>query len=246
MKCDAVLERLRSGDAGGALLLLDDPALGDAIDCERLAIYGMVLLANDRPTEALSALREAVALGDDTPPTLLNLALAEERTGNMERAHGFMRRLEQELPQWDEPSLRLAESLRATGMQKEAELAYRRVLEINPRREEALLGLAGQLILRGDGEGARLLLLRCCGIAPLRAEAWDALGLALMLTGDKSLAETAFAEAQRLSPHTLEFGLHRVEACAPGDEETSAGMSRGCRRERSPRFRGLVRSRHAA
>ncbi len=220
MKRDAVLERLRGGDAAGALLLFDNSAPDGAMDCEKLAIYGMVLLANDRPTEALSALREAVALGEDAPPTLLNLALAEERTGNTEQAHCLMRRLEQELPEWDEPSLRLAESLRATGMSKEAELAYRRVLEINPRREEALLGLAGQLLLRGDGEGARLLLLRCCGIAPSRAETWDALGLALMLVGDRNLAETAFAEAQRLSPHTLEFALHRVEACAPGDEET--------------------------
>ena len=73
MKRDAVLERLRGGDAAGALLLFDDSAPDGAMDCEKLAIYGMVLLANDRPTEALSALREAVALGEDAPPTLLNL-----------------------------------------------------------------------------------------------------------------------------------------------------------------------------
>ena len=143
-----------------------------------------------------------------------------------------MAALERRLPDWDEPPLRLAEALRAAGRSRDAELAYDRVLEINPRRESALLGLAGLLILRGEGETARDLLLRCCGIAPGRAEAWDALGLALLLTGDKPLAESAFAEAQRLSPQTLEYALHRVDAaCAAGSEEASAGLAR-CRRRR--------------
>ncbi len=43
-------------------------------------------LANDQPSEALTALRMAVALGDNSPPTLLNLALAEEKTGDTDRA----------------------------------------------------------------------------------------------------------------------------------------------------------------
>ena len=46
----------------------------------------MMQLANDQPTEALTALRMAVALGDDSPTTLLNLALAQEKTGDTERA----------------------------------------------------------------------------------------------------------------------------------------------------------------
>jgi protein O-GlcNAc transferase len=77
------------------------------------------------------------------------------------------------------------------------------------------------LIKRGDGETARDLLLRCCGIAPGRAEAWDTLGLALMLTGDKPPAESAFAEAQRLSPHTLEYALHRVDAASAAGSEVA-------------------------
>ena len=80
--------------------------------------------------------------------------------------------------------------------------------------KSALLGLAGQLIMRGEGETARDLTLRCCGIAPGRADAWDTLGLALMLTGDKPLAESAFAEAHRLSPQTMEYALHQVDAAS--------------------------------
>ncbi len=221
MTAEAALELLRGGDPAGALALLGDAMPPDEIDPARLVARGMVQLANHHPAEALTALRMAVALGDTAPPTLLNLALAEAKTGDPASALRLMEAQERRLPEWDEPPLRLAEALRAAGRSHDAELAYGRVLEINPRRQAALLGLAGLLIMRGDGETARDLLLRCCGIAPGRAEAWDALGLALMLTGDKLLAESAFAEAQRLSPQTLEYALHRVNAaCATGSEET--------------------------
>jgi protein O-GlcNAc transferase len=218
---EAALELLRNGDPGGALSLLGETTPWDEPDPAQHAARGMVLLANDRPAEALVALRTAVVLGDVSPSTVLNLALAEQKGGDAERAEQLMRDLEQQLPDWDEPALRLAELLRAAGKASEAVLAYHRVLKIDPRREVALLGLAGLLIIRGEGRGARDLLLRCCGIAPGRAEAWDGLGAALMLTGDRQAAEAAFAEAHRLSPRTLEYALHWVDAAfAAGSSET--------------------------
>ena len=217
MTTDAALELLYRGDAAGALALLGDAMAPDEMDPARYAALGMVQLANNRPSDALTALRTAVSLGDAAPVTLLNLALAEQQAGDPERARRMMEELERQCPEWDEPPLRLAEALRAASQSSEAELAYGRVLAINPRRESALLGLAGLLIMRGDGEAARVLLERCCGIAPGRAEAWDVLGFALRLTDDKSQAEAAFAEAQRLSPQTLEYALHRADAACAAD-----------------------------
>jgi protein O-GlcNAc transferase len=220
MTIGAALELLQNGDPVGALGLLHDMPSADEVEPASHAARGMVLLANDRPAEALSALRTAVGLGDNSPPTLLNMALAEQGAGSLKRAVRLMYRLEQRLPDWDEPALRRAQLLRASGKAAKAEQAFGRVLDINPRREAALLGLAGLLILRSEGETARQLLLRCCGIAPERAEAWDTLGFALLLTGDKPLAESAFAEALRLSPQTLEYALHLVDAaCVAGSEE---------------------------
>jgi predicted O-linked N-acetylglucosamine transferase (SPINDLY family) len=219
MMAEAALDLLESGDPAGALGLLGEITSPGEVDPARYAARGMVLLANDLPAKALPALRTAVALGDTSPPTLLNLALAEQKAGSMERAVRLMEELQQRLPAWDEPTLRLAELLRASDNTAAAEHAYAHVLEINPRREEALLALAGLLIKRGDGEAARGLLLRCCGIAPHRADAWDALGSALMVSGDNAMAASAFAEAQRWSPHTLEYALHRVQAAvASGDQ----------------------------
>ncbi len=219
MDADGALELLRAGDPAGALALLGDQLSPDVIDPALLVARGMVQLANNHPAEALTALQMAVALGETAPPALLNLALAQEKTGDVVHALQLMETLERHLPDWDEPPLRLAEALRAAGRLHDAELAYGRVLNINPGREAALLGLSGLLILRGDGHAARELLLRCCGIAPGRADAWDALGLALLLTGDKPLAESAFAEAQRLAPQILEYALHRVDAASAAGSE---------------------------
>jgi predicted O-linked N-acetylglucosamine transferase (SPINDLY family) len=211
MQAEAALERLRAGDPAGALALLGDCFELDSLNTDWLVASGMVQLANHEPAKALSALRMAVALGETKPTTLLNLALAELQAGDTTRALRLMEDLQQRLPEWDEPPLRLAEALRAAGRAHEAELAYRQVLEINPRHESALLALAGLLLLRGEGEAARVLLIRCCGIAPHRADVWDTLGLALKLTDAPQLAESAFAKAQHLAPEVLTYALHRVD-----------------------------------
>jgi len=211
MTSTAALARLRDGDATGALVLLG--AIGDdAPDPAPFTARGMALLEVNDPAAACPAFRAAVALGDTSPATLLNLAIAEDRAGDIVRARGLMQTVADVLPWWDEPVLRLAESLRATGESGDAEAAYRRVLDLNPRRVEALIALSGLLIARGEGMEARILLLRCLGLAPDRAEAWATLGLALMLTADHALAHSAFVEAQRLEPAVPEYALHGVEA----------------------------------
>ncbi|MGA3400091.1 MAG: tetratricopeptide repeat protein [Acetobacteraceae bacterium] len=211
MTAEAALVRLRAGDAEGALNLLD-AASGDDADPARHAARGMTLLDMNQPEAASFALRTAVSLGDTSPPTLLNLAIAEDRLGNLARARGLMETVAHVLPNWDEPLLRLAESYRAANDPAAAEAAYRRLLEVNPRREEALVALAGLLIARAEGAEARVLLLRCLGIAPDRAEAWATLGLALLLTAEPALAHTALIEAQRLEPAVAEYALHGIEA----------------------------------
>src|SRR5580692_2105142 len=132
MDADGALELLRAGDPAGALALLGDQLSPDVIDPALLVARGMVQLANNHPAEALTALQMAVALGETAPPALLNLALAQEKTGDVVHALQLMETLERHLPDWDEPPLRLAEALRAAGKLHDAELAYGRVLNINP------------------------------------------------------------------------------------------------------------------
>jgi tetratricopeptide (TPR) repeat protein len=193
------------------------PSAEAVLDRADPAARGMALLAAGLPAEALSCLREAVAIGNATPVTLLNLALAEDRAGDRERGRQRMRDLADRQPDWDEPKLRLAESLRAEGCMEAAERAYEAVLDINPRRVEALVSLAVLRLGRDDAPGATGLLLRCCAIAPGNAEAWDALGMALLRSGEAADAAGAFAEAHRLVPRWLDPALHLVDAvCAAG------------------------------
>jgi predicted O-linked N-acetylglucosamine transferase (SPINDLY family) len=213
-----VLVRSDSGNqtaASAALIDATPVILWDAAD---YSAQGMALLAQDRPAEALSVLRIAASMGDTNPSTLLNLALAEDHGGDRVRARALMRAVATHLPGWDEPWLRLAESLRAAGERAAAEDAYHEVLELNPRRQEALVALSGLLIERGKGGEARGLLLRCCGINAGNAEAWDTLGLALLTTDEASLALTAFIEAQRLAPQSVAYALHGVEAAGLADQ----------------------------
>src|SRR5580698_5491945 len=98
---------------------------------------GVDLLAAGRFREALAPLRLALSLGDTTPAILLNLAIAEDRAGDRERGRRLMRQVAVRLPDWDEPVLRLAESLRAAGETSLAEEAYRQVLDLNPSRTQA-------------------------------------------------------------------------------------------------------------
>ena len=104
------------------------------VDVHTLPV-GADLMAQGRFHDALAPLRLALSLGDTTSTTVLNLAIAEDRAGDRDRARHLMQQVANWLPTWDEPILRLAESLRAVGENAEAEEAYRQVLERNPFRQ---------------------------------------------------------------------------------------------------------------
>lgn len=209
MNISDALCQLRAGDSERALVLLD---LCLQRDGAWYAAQGMILQAAGKPQEARRALAQAMSLGDMSPATVLNLALAEEGAGRRDRARVLMRGLTVSVPDWDEPWLRLAESARREGDHVSAADAYECALERNPLRAEALIGLAALRIGAGDGAGAQTLLLRCLGSEPGHAEGWDALGLALLLTGDAAAAESAFAQAQQRAPDNYDYALRRVRA----------------------------------
>ena len=87
MPIEAALARLQAGDAAGALKVLEASPSAER-NAQHNAALGMVLLAENRPADALAALRNAATLGDSSPPTLLNLAIAEDRAGDAVRPPG--------------------------------------------------------------------------------------------------------------------------------------------------------------
>jgi protein O-GlcNAc transferase len=185
---------------------------------EQFAEQAIALMAEGCFEAALAPLRLALSCGDARPATMLNLAIAEDRTGDRAHARTLMRTVAVRQPDWDEPVLRLAESFRAAAEAEAAEEAYRQVLALNPVRLEALLALGGLLLQSQRAEEARDLLLRACGAAPGNAEAWNVLGLALQKLNEPKTALSAFVKAQSLQPTVPGYILNGVRIALEAGE----------------------------
>ncbi|MBS0638703.1 MAG: tetratricopeptide repeat protein [Proteobacteria bacterium] len=190
----------------------------EGLDEASVAAQAVTALAAGRFQDALRDLRLAVARHDPSPATLLNLAIAEDRVGDRQRARALMQQVAVRQPDWDEPIVRLAESLRADNDLAGAEEAYRHALSLQPNRPAALIALGALLLKRNEATEARNLLLHCCGIAPDNAEAWFALGLALNASQAPSQALSAFLRAQALDVENLVYALYGVEAAVAAGE----------------------------
>jgi Flp pilus assembly protein TadD len=85
--CEAIIERSDEKQLAGKPMMY---ALGTSKNApmrvNRLNVLGIEMLSQDRAFEALSILREALALDPKNPFTLNNLGVAEEATGNFEEA----------------------------------------------------------------------------------------------------------------------------------------------------------------
>ncbi len=216
------LGRLALGDHDGAISMLSH--LDGTPSAAREAILGMALLAASRPAEARAAFATAIRLGDGTPVTALNHALAMSGCGERAAALIAMFDLVARFPGSDEVHLRLADCFRDDGDLRAAEAEYRAAIDIDPARVEALLGLSGVLLRQGDPSAARPVLLRCCELAPDSVQAWDGLGLACSGLSDPLSAESAYAAAQRLAPGDIGLALRRSEAAvAAGFTEAELG-----------------------
>jgi predicted O-linked N-acetylglucosamine transferase (SPINDLY family) len=212
----AALRHLGQGDPDSAILLLGEPADADSPPraASWHAVRGMAMLARGSWDDARSSLLEAVASGDATPTTTLNLALARAQLDERDTARRAIAVLEAVCPTWDEPPFRLAEMLRADGDGLGAIAAYERALAVAPGRPEALLRLATLHLTRGAAHAAESLLVRCCGVVPDNWEAWDALGLACTMLEDRISAKSAFRRAHILNSGNLAIALRLTAAAA--------------------------------
>lgn len=147
-----------------------------------------------------------------SPVRSLTDAIGDDRAGRHVTARAVMSELADRFPDWDEPVLRLAESLRRDGETDAAISMYWRLLRLNPSRAEALVALGGLLLVREQPAMALALLLRACGHCPEDDEAWHALGLALRKLGWPEPAYPAFVNASRLRPGRLAYALGGIDA----------------------------------
>ncbi len=136
----------------------------------------------------------------ETAITVLSHAILLEDQGTHETARALMHQVATMRPDWDEPWLRIGQSLRGQGRQVEATAAYDAALVRNPNRFEALLA-RGVLALGQTPQDAVVLLQRAAELAPDQHQVWHALGFALTVLGQGVAAAEAVATAGRLAPH---------------------------------------------
>ena len=163
------------------------------------------------------------------PADRLNRAIDLDRAGDGTRARDLMRGLTENLPDWDEPWLRLGDSLRAAGQPAAAADAYRAACALNPGREPALLALAALAIEAGRPGDAIAPLLRCCGLAPRHPDGWSILGRAYMDIGEPAHALAAHVRAQRLAPRSFSVMRNLI----------AAAMAAGCGPREAARLEAL-------
>ena len=162
------------------------------------------------------------------PADLLNSAILESRGGDVGAAQASMRAIAGSWPEWDEPWIRLGQSLRETGARDEAIAAYEAALARNPHRAEALISLGVLHLQSGDAAFANTLLAQATSRHPKNHEAWDALGITLLALGAPAKAADAFHQATELAPERLSYALHKADALeASGEAECAETLALG-------------------
>lgn len=145
------------------------------------------------------------------PTAILTQAILLDQEGEAATARALMRSVAALRPDWDEPWLRIGQSLRRDGAPDEAIRAYDMALARNPARVEALLARGTLALGNQDPSGAVDLLCRATTIDPNCHEAWHALGYAYFARQLPEAALHALANAGRLAPDCFRYACDLTE-----------------------------------
>ncbi|MDD2877262.1 MAG: tetratricopeptide repeat protein [Acidiphilium sp.] len=134
------------------------------------------------------------------PIAILNHAITLDIQGDRVAARALMQKVADQLPAWDEPWLRLGQSLRGEGNAEAAATAYDAALARNPQRVDALLARGIIALGRQPPQDAAALLRRATELAPEQHQAWHVLGYAYAAMGLTGAAAQAVAKAGHVAP----------------------------------------------
>jgi tetratricopeptide (TPR) repeat protein len=191
---------LESGDADGAIEVLqkaisEDPALAAA----RLNL-GLALLRTGRATEAMTSLTKANELEPQNPDHWIALGDAQLATADPAGAHASYERAVAAAPDHSEARLRLGLALRRGGDIGGALDRLREAVELDPRNAAAWASYGNTLAGSGDLEAALEACTKSTELAPQRGEMWVGRAMVLAQKGDADAALAAARRAVALAP----------------------------------------------
>jgi protein O-GlcNAc transferase len=204
---------------------------------------GELLLAAQKPQEALVALEKALSLDGQMNLARLNMAVAYEAMGQADVAASVAKEAVQLEPKAAEPHFRYAAALQRAKRLAEAEAEYRRALAIDNSHVGALMALAQLLIKQKRKlEEARQLAQRANQLAPGNGEAAVLAAWALYLTGDKASAARELETVTRAHPTNLEAWILLTKMLDDLGQKDAARRAAAFAMQMAPRGAGTIRS----
>jgi tetratricopeptide (TPR) repeat protein len=169
------------------------------------------LLAAGHAAEAATIYRELSARNPKSPDLLVNLTIAEYKSGRFREAAESASTALKLAPDLLPAQLFLGASLLELGEYFKAVEPLERVVRANPRERNGQLMLAEALLSSQRPDDAISHFQAAAELLPDSPRVWSGLGKAAEATGRKQLAETAWAQLKRLPP-SLESHVHAAEA----------------------------------
>ncbi len=160
-----------------------------------LSINARQLWASGKPSEAISAFREAARLDPDDADAHFNLGVAQFRRGELAEAAMSLERTLDLRPGFSKALRPLAHALEHLGRERAAGAAYRRLSRVADDPIERRLCMVKALILEGSFEEAEKEARRVVAFAPAHAGARSVLGDLLLEKGRFEEAQTHLIQA---------------------------------------------------
>jgi Flp pilus assembly protein TadD len=175
-------------------VLTKDPQHADAMQ-----LLGAVLLAQQRPREAVAPL-EAVARASANPEVETHLAIALREIGRPAEALKWLYLAVEREPPYARAFQELGDLLRTQCEYTEAEAVLKRGVEAAPTMRELSLTLGGVYLDRADPANAKMAFARVLAISPGDPDALMGVGIALQYEGDFAQAADRFRQVLASDP----------------------------------------------
>jgi tetratricopeptide (TPR) repeat protein len=195
---------VRSGAYAEAEKVLRELQQSHPDDPRILLMRGELLIALDKPAEAIALLRRCIEIDPGRPRAHFQLATALQATGDPE---GALAAYAQELPLTEDPRVQVmahlnrAVILQGKGDRTAAADELRVVLELDPERREVYGDLANLLLEAGRLDEAAAILDQGLGAGFRSAPHFNTLGSRYYGAGSPEKALLAFERALEIDPH---------------------------------------------
>jgi tetratricopeptide (TPR) repeat protein len=192
-----------AGDLGEAERIVRDVIAkipqDNARHAEAQQLLGALLMAQQRPRDAIAPLEEAARLAAN-PDVETHLAIALRDTGRSDDAVTWLFRAIERQPAFPRAFKELGELLRAKRRYGEAVAVLQRGIDAAPTLPELSLLLGGVCLDRADAAGAKVAFARALAIAPGNTDALMGFGVALQYEGDFARAAERFRRVLAADP----------------------------------------------